>query len=854
MTGNSASYTKKVARALKISVDQLQAAAFLLKQGLTSHFVARYRKEETKSLDEVKIQQIEAALLAMDDFNNRAGSLMAYLEHNRLLTEELERRFLTADNLADLNDAFLPLAPRKSCLSKRARERGLGDLALKIAGMSPDFEAEELAREAVGLGADVAAVEEALEGARHIISEMVFFEEDVLFTLRPMFFSAPVFSTHKPWVGRAREEAAAAAPGAPGRGNLSMFKPHPDLADKYKLFKDFSVRLNEVGVMQMLKINEGLEEGCLDVEIKVPAAEALAALDELILGKKECSCVEQVRLAIRDAYEFLILPFLEREAYRRALLRARRQQMRMLGRYLREIVMSPPAGARKIIAVNPNLASGSKFAVLDESGKVLEVATIDTRAPRTGWRDPGGELRSLVDKHGADMIVVGTASGTREVLGFVNSVPGLDKKAVSVVVANTKGVVAYSVSETGIAEFPNLDPCSRGAVSIGRRTLDPLSELTKVSLTSIPLGNYQSSLDKDELAAELGNAMRNFVNILGEDVNEASEHVLQYVSGLDFRLAKNIVAHRRRFGPFKNRLELLTVEGMSEMAFDNCAGFLFVGDGDNPLDRTTIHPESYPLAGLMAADLGVTVPELMSDKSLPPAIPAKAYVTETTRLETVHDIVYQLINPGLDVKARARPLTVGRGFEKFEDLAAGMCVTGEVAGMNARGALVDFGLPVLGLLHSSEMGEGGVPSPGSPLSVGQKVVVWILRLRPEKRNVDLTMRPPAVDLEYAKFMETRRPEADELYEQFASMRHIRPAPSLAAETARSGVGDETAREDGRSVGPGSVVGGRFVTNPDWVCAMAKNSRHIKLKPSQRREAAPEPGPDERGEAPGRPRA
>lgn len=699
-----------VSSELKLSPEQVQAVAGLLEEGATIPFIARYRKEMTGSLDEVSIGAIRDQLSRIEVLDKRRETVLKSLEEQGKLTGDLKEKVLGAETLSTLEDLYLPYRPKRRTRATIARERGMEPLAALLLAQDPAL--NPLAQGARFVNEDVSSLEDALSGARDIIAEWV--NEDVGAR------------------GRLREIMA-------GRGSLQVkvVSGKEQEAAQYRDYFNWEEPLAGAPSHRVLAVRRGEKEGFLVVRVLPPEGEALAALESLFVkGRSPAS--EQVRSAVHDGFKRLLLPSLETEAKQWSKERADREAIRVFAENLRHLLMAPPLKARRIMAIDPGFRTGCKVVCLDPQGNLTHH---DTVYPHSGERasvEAGKRLRALASEAGTEVVAVGNGTAGRETESFVRGL-GLSE-SIQIVMADESGASVYSASAAGREELPEHDVTVRGAVSIGRRLMDPMAELVKIDPKSIGVGQYQHDVDQGQLKQSLDDVVMSCVNAVGVEVNTASPHLLAYVSGLGPRLAENIVRHRKEKGPFRSREALRKVPRLGPKAFEQAAGFLRIRDGANPLDASAVHPESYSIVEAMARDTGCAPADLMRDPDLRKRIDVSRYATAQVGLPTLNDILAELAKPGRDPRDGFEPFSFAPGIERVEDLVPGMKLPGIVTNVAAFGAFVDIGVHRDGLVHVSELSDHFVRDPGHVVRVHQRVTVTVLEVDRERNRIALSMK------------------------------------------------------------------------------------------------------------------
>jgi len=700
---------KRISAACAIPANQVGSVAALLDEGGTVPFIARYRKERTGGLDEVAIQRVRDALEAGRELEKRRQAIFDSLAERDLLTKELEAAVRQAATMAMLEDVYLPYRPKKRTRATMARERGLEPLARKILAGVPDPAAA--AAGFVNADKDVSDAAAALAGARDIIAEIVSEDRRCREGMRALFAAKGVIASA---VRKGRDEEG----------------------EKYRDYFDWREPVRTAPGHRILAMLRGEREKVLSLALRPDPDEALAQLAKLFPGPKG-PCGELVREAAADGYARLLAPSLETELWGELKSRADAEAIGVFAANLRELLLASPLGPRRILAVDPGLRTGAKLASLDEQGNLLQWRTVFPVGGKGQVEEAGTVIRALVKEHRAQAVAVGNGTGGRETEEFVR---GLGLPAdVDVILVNEAGASVYSASETARREFPDLDLTYRGAVSIGRRLMDPLAELVKIDPKSIGVGQYQHDVDQTALKKSLDDVVVSCVNQVGVDVNTASSELLTRVAGLGPVLAANVVEHRRENGPFRDRKALLKVKRLGPKAFEQCAGFLRIRDGKNPLDGSAIHPERYDLVGRMAKDAGCRVEDLLRDALVRRKIDPARYVDGEVGLPTLRDILAELEKPGRDPRPAFQVFRFA-DVHDISDLHPGMSVPGIVTNVTRFGAFVDVGVHQDGLVHISNLADRYVRDPSEVVRTGQQVQVTVLEVEVKRRRIALSMR------------------------------------------------------------------------------------------------------------------
>lgn len=706
-----ASRYEKIAGELYLSPVQVAATARLLDGGGTVPFIARYRKEVTWSLDEVAVTAVRDRLAQLAELEDRRAAVIKSLTERNLLSDELRERISAAETLAVLEDIYLPFRPKRRTRATVAREKGLEPLALRIFAQE-DMDVTAEAALFVDDEKSVGSAEEALAGARDIIAEWVNEDQATRAALRRLFFEEGVIRSH---VIAGKEEEGA----------------------KYRDYFAWEEPVGTAASHRVLAIRRGEREEFLIMRI-TPAEEKAGRILEDLFVRGETEAARQVKLAVQDGYRRLLAASMETEIRLAVKKQADETAIRVFAQNLRQLLLAPPLGQKAVLAIDPGFRTGCKLVCLDRQGKLLHHETIYPLLSAKAAREAGERVHDCCGRFSVEAIAVGNGTGGRETETFLR---GLALPAdVPIVMVNESGASVYSASETAREEFPDLDLTVRGAVSIGRRLMDPLAELVKIDPKSIGVGQYQHDVDQGDLKRSLDDVVVSCVNSVGVEVNTASARLLSYVSALGPALAENIVRHREANGPFRSREELKKVPRLGAKTFEQAAGFLRIRDGENPLDASAVHPESYAVVERMARDQGGTVAELMGDEVRRSSIDLDRYVTGQIGLPTLRDIMAELAKPGRDPRRQFAPLLFTEGIEKIDDLRAGMKLPGVVTNITTFGAFVDIGVHQDGLVHVSELADGFVRSPGDVVAVGQRVEVTVIAVDLPRRRISLSLK------------------------------------------------------------------------------------------------------------------
>ncbi|AFM23367.1 Tex family protein [Desulfomonile tiedjei] len=702
---------KLIADELSIQVNRVRAAAELLENGCTVPFIARYRKEATGSLDEVQTATIRDRLEQLAVLEQRREAIMKSLEERGLVTEELKQTVMKADSLAELEDVYLPYRPKRRTKASIARERGLEELAIKIYSQESFHLAGEVLR-FVDSEKGVESSEAALAGARDIIAETINEDSGVRSAIRKLFFEKGIVRS-------------------------KVISGKEDEGTRFQDYFDSSERISSAPGHRLLAMFRGEKEGVLSLQIRPSEDEALGVLRRLVL-KARNEAAQQVELALVDGYKRLLAPSMETETRQGAKKRADEEAIRVFAKNLRELLLSAPLGRKRVLALDPGFRTGAKLVCLDSQGKLLHHDTIYPTQSEKMAEQAATIVKELCRRFEIEAIAVGNGTAGRETETFVRSL-GLPK-SITVVMVNESGASIYSASKAAREEFPDQDVTVRGAISIGRRLLDPLAELVKIDPKSIGIGQYQHDVDQTDLKRSLDDVVISCVNRVGVEVNTASKELLSYVSGLGPTLAKNIVLQRSTSGPFRTRKELLNVPRLGPKAFEQAAGFLRISDGENPLDASAVHPESYPIVEQFARNLRCSVKDLMGNEELRNKVRLEDFLSEKVGMPTLRDIMEELAKPGRDPREKFEPFHFAEGVNSIEDLKPGMKVPGIVTNVTKFGAFVDIGVHQDGLVHISQLADRFISDPTEVVKPQQRVSVTVLDVDISRKRISLSMR------------------------------------------------------------------------------------------------------------------
>ncbi len=702
------SYAQRIASLLRIPAGRVQSVIDLLDSGATIPFISRYRKEATGSLDEVQIAAIADQHKKLRELDKRREAILHSIEEQGKLTPALKTAIENASTLTELEDLYLPYRPKRKTRATAAIEKGLEPLAQRLYAQR-DRDVTALA--AVYLNEQVPTVEDALQGARDIIAEWISEDVQARNNTRRHFEKGAVIASR---LVKGKEEAAA----------------------KYQDYFEWSEKLASCPSHRLLAMRRGEEEGFLRVAIAPDEEQALADLERRFVTGAG-GAAEQVRTALRDGYKRLLQPSIETEFRNSSKEKADTEAIRVFADNLRQLLLSAPLGERRIMGIDPGFRTGCKVVCLDNNGNLLHHTAIYPHEPQKRTLDSAAELKRLAVQYQIDAIAVGNGTAGRETMDFLR---GVDLgRSTDIFQVNEAGASIYSASEVAREEFPAEDVTVRGAVSIGRRLMDPLAELVKIDPKSIGVGQYQHDVHQNQLKESLDRTVESCVNSVGINLNTASKHLLTYVSGLGPVLASNIVQYRAENGPFRSRAALKKVPRLGDKAFEQCAGFLRIREADHPLENTAVHPERYALVEQMAKDLGCSVADLIRDPARRKAIDLKRYVQGDVGLPTLQDILKELEKPGLDPRGAVQPFEFGN-VRSIDDLSVGMILPGIVTNITNFGAFVDIGIKDSGLVHVSEMTDKFVKNPADVVKLNQQVTVRVLEVDVKRKRVALSMR------------------------------------------------------------------------------------------------------------------
>ncbi|MEI6532899.1 MAG: Tex family protein [Candidatus Roizmanbacteria bacterium] len=704
-------HVSNISQKLNISNRQVESVLQLLQEGSTVPFIARYRKEMTGSLDEVVITSIRDNSIKMIELDKRKEAVLKSIQEQGKLTPELEKKVQEAQSMTVLEDIYLPYKQKRRTKAIVAKEKGLEPLAqliYKQEGIQPQTEAEKYINKEKG----ITTVDEALQGARDIIAEWINEDIKTRSTLRTLFLEEAIITSKQKIIRKDKVEEI----------------------NKYKDYFEWSENLKNIPSHRLLAILRGQREGFLIVKVAPSETDAIKKI-EIIHIKNNSQSARQVRIALLDSYERLLQPSLESEVLTLAKEKADTVAIKVFTDNVRELLLSPPLGEKAILAIDPGFRTGCKVVALDRYGSLLEYVQI---FPMEEAVKAMSQIKELIKKYKIEAIAIGNGTASRETETFIRQI-GLPSTIV-IIMVNESGASIYSASDVAREEFPDKDITVRGAVSIGRRLMDPLAELVKLDPKSIGVGQYQHDVDQSKLQDSLDDAVMSVVNSVGVDLNTASKQILTYVSGLGPQIASNIIKYRNEHGPFKSRAELKKVEKMGAKKFEQSAGFLRIQNAKNILDSSAVHPERYTLVEKMAKDLGISIELLIKNEELRKKIRLENYVNEEVGLPTLRDIVSELEKPGRDPRKKFEAFQFAKDICTVDDLKIGMKLDGIVTNVTAFGAFVDIGVHQDGLVHISQLADSFIKDPNLFVKVQQQVKVKVVSIDAKLKRISLSMK------------------------------------------------------------------------------------------------------------------
>jgi uncharacterized protein len=713
-SSSSQAHLDLIARETGIRPASVAATAKLLAEGATIPFISRYRKEATGMLDEVQIQAIRDRMLQLAELDSRRATILKSLDERQLLSADLKAKINAALTLTTLEDLFAPYRPKRQTRASMAAERGLTPLA-DFLFENQNADPSEEAAKYIDAEKNVPDTEAALAGARDILAERVSDDATLRGQVRKIYEEEATVSS-KIMYGKETEADAA----------------------KYRDYFEWAEPFKTIPSHRMLAIRRGEKEAFLFMRIEVPLERVTRiAVETWVSGNG--ACAEQVRLAAEDGCKRLLMPSMETEMRLLGKKRADETAIRVFAENLRELMLASPLGRKRTVAIDPGFRTGCKTVVLDAQGRLLHHTVLHcTAGSQNQAYEAAVELAGLIKKHDIEAIAIGNGTASRETEAFVKKLKL--PAAIQIVMVNESGASIYSASEAAREEFPHEDVTVRGAVSIGRRLMDPLAELVKIDPKAIGVGQYQHDVDQRALKTSLDDTVESCVNAVGVELNTASKHLLAYVSGLSSSLAENVISYRTANGGFTSRAQLREVPRLGEKAFEQAAGFLRIRDAANPLDASAVHPERYPLVEKMAADLGCSLTDLLREESLRKKIDLQRYVSAEAGLPTLRDIIDELSKPGRDPRKAFESFDFAEGIEKPSDLAVGMKLPGVVTNVTAFGAFVDVGVHQDGLVHVSHLADHFVRDASEVVKVGQRVQVTVMEVDLPRNRIALSMK------------------------------------------------------------------------------------------------------------------
>ncbi len=707
----SETHVNKISSELGVKAWQVAKTSALLKEGATVPFISRYRKEMTGSLDEIQVSQIRDRLKQLEELDKRREAILQIIAEQDKLSPELEKSILAATTLSELEDLYLPYKPKRKTRATIAIAKGLEPLA-KILFAQTNIDPEERALQFIDAKNGVGSVEEALSGARDIIAEWINENANARARLRLLFEKEAMISSK---VAKGKETEG----------------------EKYESYFDWSEKIGKSPSHRVLAMFRGENEGFLKVSVAPPQERAIEILNRLFV-RSRFQASRQVEMAIEDSYKRLLFPSMETEIRNFLKEAADKEAIKVFAENLRQLLMAPPLGQKRILAIDPGFKTGCKVVCLDCQGNLLHNETIYPHQPKNLYKEASAKLQNLVNAYQIGAIAVGNGTAGRETERLVQYIR-FDRQVIAVMV-NESGASVYSASAGAREEFPDYDITVRGAVSIGRRLADPLAELVKIDPKSIGVGQYQHDVDQKLLKSSLDDVVEIVVNAVGVEVNTASKELLSYVSGLGPALANAIVRYRLENGPFTSRIEIKKVPRLGEKAFEQAAGFIRVNQSENPLDRSAVHPESYPVVTRMAKDMGVDVERLVSDKELQKKVVLQNYLAPGVGMPTLQDIMKELARPGRDPRQKFDAFEFDPTINSLSDLREGMVLPGIVTNITAFGAFVDIGVHQDGLVHVSHLANAFVKDPYGVVKLNQKVQVKVLQVDEARRRISLSIK------------------------------------------------------------------------------------------------------------------
>lgn len=695
-----------VAKKLSLKENNVSAVLKLLSEGATIPFIARYRKDMTGALDEVAIQKIEEGALFQREFSERKAFIEKTISEQDKMTEELQEKLNASSSLNELEDIYLPYKPKRKTRAQKARDLGLAPLAewiLRQEAGSPEEHAKEF------LSADLEDIPAVIQGARDIIAEQISEDAELRGQMRHLFEKE-------------------------GKVITSVLTGKQEGGIKYRDYFDFSEAIAKIPSHRMLAVLRGFTEGILRLTIQPEEETALLLINKRFV-KDHSSASQEVEKAGKESYRRLLQPALENEFRMVLKIKADEEAIDVFAENLKQLLLSSPLGGKRLIAIDPGYRTGCKVVALDAIGNLLETALIYIHEKNYRLEEAAHIIRDLIKKYNTESFAIGDGTAGRETEQFIKSL----QTGIPVFLVNEDGASVYSASETAREEFPDYDITVRGAVSIGRRLMDPLAELVKIDPKSIGVGQYQHDVNQSRLKLKLDQTVEHCVNLVGVNLNTAGKHLLRYVSGIGPSLAENIVHYRNEHGHFRSRTELLNVERLGVSAYEQCAGFLRIKDGDNPLDASGVHPETYSLVNKMAEGMGVELSELMGNEKLINEISPSVYINGSSGRHTIDDILKELKKPGIDPRSEVQLFEFAPVYS-IADLQPGIIIPGIVTNLTRFGAFVDIGVKQDGLVHISEISCHYISDPSEVLKLNQQVKVKVLEVDVTRKRISLSIK------------------------------------------------------------------------------------------------------------------
>ncbi len=735
---------KIIAAELKVAEKQVTATINLLDEGATVPFISRYRKEATGSLDEVEVAAIRDRVLQLRDLDKRREAILKSMTELGKLTPELEKKINEAETISLLEDIYLPFKPKRKTRASVAKEKGLEPLALQIFEQHA-FDLDASADKFIDAEKGVNSLDEALAGARDIIAEMISENVEARTKMRTYFQEKAAFKSE---VIKGKEEEGI----------------------KYKDYFEWNEPVKTAASHRVLAMRRGEKELILRLDALPPAEDAIAILEnQFILGNNAAS--RQVQQALEDGYKRLLEPAMETELRVFTKQKADEEAIRVFAENARQLLLAAPMGQKNVLAIDPGFRTGCKVVCLDKQGQLLENTAIYPHTGQGNVKNAEFTIQQLCEKHNVEAIAIGNGTAGRETEAFVRA---LNLPHITIVMVNESGASIYSASEVAREEFPTQDITVRGAVSIGRRLMDPLAELVKIDPKSIGVGQYQHDVDQNKLQASLDDTVISAVNAVGVELNTASKQILAYVSGLGPTLAQNIVDYRNTHGAFKNRESLKKVPRLGDKAYEQAAGFLRIRNAENVLDTSGVHPERYAVVDKMAKDLGTTVSALMKDTQLQKQIKPQQYVTDEIGLPTLTDILKELAKPGRDPREQFEAFSFTDGVNEISDLRVGMKLPGIVTNITNFGAFVDIGVHQDGLVHTSQLANRFVANPNDVVKVHQKVEVTVMEVDAARKRISLSMKTEVSPKSEVRSRESKEHKPKQEYKPNNSKPNFKP--------------------------------------------------------------------------------